>query len=97
MTIPITHAIKAVRLHIAMCDAGEPFGYEVELAARTLGLDDTARMFAAARAGYKATLEYLMIQLEKANRYGGTPISALAAARPLVDHLDATRPNWRTE
>jgi hypothetical protein len=53
----------------------------------------------AAGAGYKATLEYLLDDLQLLDESGDRYLVNRwhAAVRPLIDHLDATRPNWRTE
>ena len=102
MTIPINLAIRAVRLHIAMCDAGAawPMGRM-----NGMGRDEVA-FINAARAGYKATLEYLLYRLGKCYS-PDVKLSAesqwvdvnelYTAVRPLMEHLDQTRPGWRTE
>ncbi len=61
---------------------------------------NNARFIVTARAGYKAALEYLLFALTEVFCDRDTvapdwPITA--AVRPLIEHLDATRPNWRTE
>jgi len=92
MTIPITDAIRAVKIHIAMCDADVKEGGETAWILAGYGRHRSADFIDAARAGYKATLEYLLDDLENSD---STVIPA--AVRPLVEHLDATRPNWRTD
>jgi len=95
MTITITDAIKAVRLHIAMCDAANP---EAIFRRVVADCSTTSEFIVAARAGYKATLEFLLDDLEWQDNHELPPSEqCLAAVHPLISHLDATRPNWRTE
>jgi len=103
-TIPINLAIRAVRLHIAMCEAATPGPWDAWLPVVVTA--ETSRFILAARAGYKATLEYIGNRLENnyshdlklTKRHTYADIMELyAAVRPLVEHLDQTRPNWRTE
>jgi len=100
MTIPIDLAIRAARLHIAMCDIDTRYWPD------ELDISKEAAFIRAARAGYKATLEYLLENLEwereaKKGTYQANVLSdeylCISAVRPLIAHLDATRPNWRTD
>lgn len=122
MTIPIQDGIKAVRLHIAMCDAATPGPWEE--VGRTIdgphgsdvlpsdvrcsrycqggtaeGMKPADVAFVvAARAGYKASLEFLLwwcgMYVDHASIKSDHPLGL--AVLPLIAHLDATRPNWRT-
>jgi hypothetical protein len=98
MTIPIDLAIRAVRLHINMCDAVDPTRWDESEC--EIPYVAECQFVVAARAGYKATLEYLLFALEEVffdvdAVQDDWPIAA--AVCPLISHLDATRPNWRTE
>ena len=100
-TIPINLAIRAVQLHIAMCDAGAdtaPCNVRIKIYGDGR---DVVSFIEAARAGYKATLEFLLTDLEWMDNRRITELGPkwreTAAVRPLVEHLDQTRPNWRTE
>ena len=103
MTIPIEDAIRAVKFHIAMCDAATFAWDGATVTVKSDGVRITSSedaVFAlAARAGYKATLEYVLGSCLIFN--AGTSIDAdwplYPAVRPLIEHLDATRPGWRTE
>ena len=92
MIIPINLAIRAVKINIAMRDAAAawPMGRM-----NGMGRDDVAFILAA-HAGYKAALEYLLADLEAMEGAFTLPHHK-AAVRPLVEHLDQTRPGWRTE
>jgi len=99
MTIPIDLAIRAVRLHIAMCDAGSKNVVDYFDDVYELGREQEV-FIRSAHAGYKATLEFLLKDLEYAQddqRAEVVYTDQYWAVRPLISHLDATRPNWRTE
>lgn len=95
MTIHIQDAIKAVKINIAWCDAVDPIRWDESEC--EIPYPDECRFAIAARAGYKATLEYLLRDLYWNEDRPGQDEDIQNAVRPLVDHLDATRPGWRTE
>lgn len=92
MNIPIQDAINAVKINIAWCGAATPTHPAAPLSSSPDQVFNDA-----ARAGYKAALEYLLRDLYWNEDRPGQDEDIQNALRPIVEHLDATRPGWRTE
>lgn len=109
--IPVSLAVRAVERAIRDCAAATPGPWILRrgyLVARSDGetileqpdnvalADFNAEFAILSRAGFRAALEYLRDDLTAMEGEMALPHHRRAVA-PLIQHYDATRPDWRTE
>lgn len=92
--IPVSLAIRAVERSIRECDAATPGPWDAWLPVVVTA--ETGRFITAARAGFRAALEYLRDDLTAMEGEMALPHHRRAVA-PLIDHYDRVAPGWRTE
>jgi len=111
--IPVSLAVRAAERAIRECDAATPGDwYETGGQIRSLWdhggrnlyvmragdvEQGNVRFFLLGRAGFRASLEYLRLMLNREDR--DYPVNGwiAQAVAPLIDHYDATAPGWRIE
>ena len=91
--IPVSLAVRVVERAIRECDAGLAW---TRLEWRK-NASEHVRFVLLARAGFRASLEYLREWLRQAPEAYPTPPRAAAAVAPLIAHYDRVAPGWRTE
>ena len=91
--IPVSLAKKVVERAIRECDAGLAW---TRLEWRK-NASEHVRFVLLARAGFRASLEYLRLMLGMEDRDYPVNEWISQAVAPLISHYDATAPGWRAE